>query len=870
MEKHYNPAHTEDKWYAYWLENNFFNSSPDHRKPYTILIPPPNITGILHMGHMLNNTIQDALIRRARLQGYNACWVPGTDHASIATESKVVAFLKSQGIEKSQLTRKEFLEHAYKWNDKYGSIILKQLHKLGASCDWNRTRFTMEPSLSKAVIHCFVQLYKKGKIYRGNRISNWDCIAKTAISDQEVYHQETQSTLYYVNYKIENTENEYITIATVRPETIMGDTAVCVHPNDPRYQHLRGKNAIVPIVNRPVPIIFDEYIDIDFGTGVLKVTPAHDINDYELGLKHQLNVIDTINKDGTMNENAVIAVGKDRFEARKIVAQLLEEQQLLVKTETITNNIGYSERTNAVVEPKLTEQWYMKMEETAKPALEAVMNDTVQFVPDRFKNTYKYFMENIRDWCISRQLWWGQQIPAYYLPNGEFVVAETPEEALLLAQQKTNNPALTANQLTQDPDVLDTWFSSWLWPISVFDGFEADKTALNYYYPSTVLVTGFDILFFWVARMVMAGYEFMGEKPFKHVYYTGLVRDKQRRKMSKQLGNSPDPLDIIAENGADALRLSLLMSASAGNDILYDEKLLELGRNFNNKIWNALRLIKAWETTDTQNKDNQIAIQWFENKLNLLITEFEHNFENYRLSEAAKQLYSFIWDDFCATYLELIKPDYQQPIDKQTLDTTIQFFETLMILLHPFCPFITEEIYQELKPRAQKESICIATYPKATANPNAQALQAGDTLKNLLTELRNVRNQQQLKQRDLLQIYVQTQNPALYKNIENVLLKKAFLSIMYLGNPESTENNTAFLLQNDKIFVILPQSIDNEKEIQKIKDELAYYITFKEQIEVKLNNERFVQNAKPDIVARERQKLADAETKIKILTESIL
>lgn len=869
LDTRYNPQPIEEKWYAYWLENRFFASKPDHRKPYTIVIPPPNVTGELHMGHMLNNTIQDILIRRARMQGYNACWVPGTDHASIATEAKVVDMLSKQGIAKNQLSREQFLQYAWQWTNQYGGIILNQLRKLGCSCDWDRTRFTMEESLSRAVTHVFVDLYQRGKIYKANRIGHWDPIAKTVLSDQEVNYQEEQSTLYYINYAIEgSTDNEFITIATVRPETIMGDVAVCVHPDDTRYQHLHGKRCIVPLINRAIPIIADEYVLTDFGTGALKITPAHDANDFEIGLKYNLPIIDILTPDATLNEKAKIYIGYDRFAARKQIVKDLKEQGFLLKEEPYIHKIGYSERTKAIVEPKVTEQWYMQMDETARPALERVMDDTIRFFPERYKNLYAHWLENIRDWCISRQLWWGHSIPAYYLADGSCIVAETPEEALEQARQKTNNPQLSIADLRQDEDVLDTWFSSWLWPISVFDGFER-RDELDYYYPTTVLVTGWDIIFFWVARMIMAGYEWEGNYPFKSVYFTGLVRDKQGRKMSKSLGNSPDPLGLIAQYSADGVRLGVLMSAPAGGDVLFDEKLCEQGRNFCNKIWNALRLIKTWEVdSNAKNTDNLPLIDWLEQKIQETLAYTESLYDEYRLSEVLKTLYSFIWDDFFSTYLELIKPVYQQPIDGYTYQKTLEFFEQIMQLLHPVMPFITEEVYQQLKPRAEGDSIMVSTYPTIT-DIDALALQKGETIKSLITAIRNMRNQMGMKQRDLIELYVKTSSPDIYADFIPLLTNKAFLSGFIYTDIEIS-GAISFLVGTDTFYIRAEDaSVDTAKEMGRLQKELDNLESFKQLVTSKLQNEKFISSAPQQIIEREQQKLADANLKIQALQDSL-
>lgn len=867
MEKTYSPTQVESKWYDHWESQGFFHSEPNEKEPYTIVIPPPNVTGVLHMGHMLNNTIQDALIRRARMKGYNACWVPGTDHASIATEAKVVNLLKEKGLTKADITREEFLEHAFEWKDKYGGIILSQLRKLGASCDWKRTRFTMEESLSRAVIKVFVDLHKKGKIYRAYRISHWDPVAKTSLSDQEVIYKEKESKLYHVRYQIEGTE-DYVTIATTRPETILGDTAVCFHPEDERYLKYKGKKAIVPMVNRPVPLIYDEYVDMEFGTGALKVTPAHDINDFELGKKHDLQVIDILNDDGSLSEKAEFYIGEDRFKARKLIVKDLEEKGHLVKIDSINNKLGYSERTNAVVEPKLTKQWWMDMKATAKPAFDAVMEDTVEFFPKHYKNLYRHWMENIRDWCVSRQLWWGQQIPAFYI-NGDdenYIVAETKEEALALAKEKMGDDSLTLDNLTQDPDVVDTWFSSWLWPISVFDGFET-REELDYYYPTTVLVTGWDIIFLWVARMVMAGYEWEGKRPFKDVYFTGMVRDPKGRKMSKSLGNSPDPLQLIADYGADGVRLGLLSSAPAGGDILFDTKLCEMGRNFSNKIWNALRLVKGWEVKEGANPDNQPAIDWFESKFNQTNAQLEGWYKGYHLSEIVKIIYSLIWNDFCSSYLEMIKPEYGQAIDQTTFDRTISFFEDLMKLLHPFMPFITEEVYHQLKERSEADCICVADYPEIGAI-NERALKKGETVRELLTKLRDVRNKNGLKQREPLKVHVRAIDPTLFDGFESIITKKAFLE-SFSFTQEEVENAVSFRIDKDTFFVEMAGMVDVEKEKERLQTELKYNLGFKNSVMKKLGNERFVNNAPAAVVDKERKKLADAEDKIRLIEEHL-
>ncbi|MCB9032968.1 MAG: valine--tRNA ligase [Chitinophagales bacterium] len=853
-------AEIEKKWYQHWLDKDYFSSIPDERTPFTIVIPPPNVTGVLHMGHMLNNTIQDILIRKARLQGYNACWVPGTDHASIATEAKVVNLLKEQqGKTKQEIGRAEFLKLAFDWKEKYGGIILDQLKKLGASCDWKRTRFTMDESLSKAVIQSFIDLYNKGLIYRGVRMTNWDPVAKTAVSDEEVIHKEVNSNLYYVKYQIENSE-EFITIATTRPETIMGDTAVCVNPNDERYKQLIGKNVIVPIVNRSVPVIADDYIEIDFGTGTLKVTPAHDINDYNIGQKHNIATIDVLNDDGTINKHGLQYEGLDRFVARKKVAADLEEQGLLVKTEPIKNKVGFSERTDAVIEPRLTKQWFLKMDDLAKPALEHVMNDDIQFFPPRFKNLYKHWLENIRDWCISRQLWWGQQIPAFYDENENYVIAKDLASAQKLYQEKYNK---TAN-LTQDEDVVDTWFSSWLWPISVFDGFESDKE-INYYYPTNVLVTGWDIIFFWVARMIMAGYEFKNEKPFQQVYFTGMVRDNKGRKMSKSLGNSPDPLELIDRFSADGVRVGILLAAPAGNDILFDEKLCEQGRNFSNKIWNALRLIKGWQVEARTNNNLEPAIALIENKLQQLKENLEQLHSQFRLSEALMELYKFIWDDFCSWYLEFIKPNFGDAIDQTTYNKTINIFNELMILLHPFMPFLTEEIYHQLN--ETNEDIIVAKYP-AINKYDATIINDGEHIKAAITSIREVRNKNQISPKVELKVYIDTNNQSLYNNYEYLIKKTANLSSIEFVNQE-VENTITQLVDKDKLYIETGIEIDVEAEKEKIEKDIQYFEGFIASIQKKLSNEKFVQNAKAEIVETERKKLQDGLDKLQALQETL-
>lgn len=873
ISKTYNPQDIEEKWYQYWLDNQFFKSTPptdvaDGREPYTIVIPPPNVTGVLHMGHMLNNTIQDVLIRKARMEGKNACWVPGTDHASIATEAKVVAMLKEQGIAKTDLTRDEFLTYAWEWTHKYGGIILQQLRKLGASCDWDRTRFTMEPDLYNSVIDVFVDLYNKGKIYRGVRMVNWDPQGKTAVSDEEVNMKEVQQKLVYVNYAISSSPSSFITIATTRPETIMADSAIAVNPNDERYKHLHGRKAIIPLINREIPIITDEYVTMDFGTGCLKVTPAHDRNDYELGVKHKLPVIDILNDDGTLNEKAQILVGMDRFAARKAVTKLLEESGNLVKIEEYKANVGYSERTNAVIEPKLSLQWFLKMDEIAKPALENVMNDVIQLHPAKFKNMYRSWMENPHDWCISRQLWWGQQIPAFYMQDGTIIVAKNKRDALRIARDKYQLFALSETDLTQDEDVLDTWFSSWLWPMSVFNGInEPDNAEINYYYPTNTLVTGFDIIFFWVARMVMAGYEFRGELPFRDVYFTGMVRDKQGRKMSKQLGNSPDPIDLIEQFGADGVRTGMLFSSAAGNDLLFDEKLVEQGRNFSNKIWNAFRLVKGWQVADGTGEANTLAIRWFASKISAALVDVEDHFSKFRISDALQTIYKLIWDDFCSQYLEMIKPGFEQPIDRPTYEATLDLFERLMKLAHPFMPFITEEIWHELRERKEGDSICIADYPKS-GPVDAQLLTDIETALELITGIRNIRGSKQISPKVELPLAIKTGTPARFEPLEGLIQKLANISGIQYVNGEASPG-VSFVIKSDEFYVNIAGEIDVEQERAVQQKELDYAIGFRDSVLKKLSNEKFVANAKLEVLERERQKLADADARIKTLQATV-
>ncbi|MBE5321059.1 valine--tRNA ligase [Pedobacter sp. MR2016-19] len=878
----YNPAETEDKWYSYWLSKKFFHSEPDEREPYTIVIPPPNVTGVLHMGHMLNNTIQDVLIRKARMQGKNACWVPGTDHASIATEAKVVAMLKEQGINKKDLSREEFLKYAWEWKEKYGGIILEQLKKLGASCDWDRTRFTMEEDLSEAVIDSFIHLYKKGWIYRGIRMVNWDPAGKTAVSDEEVIRKEVNQKLYYIKYLISGTEDQFLTIATTRPETIMADAAICINPNDERFTHLKGKKVFVPLVNHEIPVIEDEYVDIEFGTGCLKVTPAHDLNDYELGVKHNLPVTDILNDDGTLNELAVILVGEDRFVARKKIAKMLEEAGHLEKVEDYKSQVGFSERTDAAIEPKLSMQWFVKMKEMAQPALDDVLNGEVNLIPNKFENTYRHWMENVRDWNISRQLWWGQRIPAWYDDKGNWVVAKTKDEALEEFWKKKHLDESCSETekagfkhqlepfLRQDDDVMDTWFSSWLWPISVFDGFKnPENKDINYYYPTNDLVTAPEILFFWVARMIMAGHEFMGKKPFTNVYLTGIVRDKLGRKMSKSLGNSPDPIGLIEKYGADAVRVGMLMSSPAGNDLMFDESYCEQGRNFASKIWNAFRLVKGWEVDENLVNPNAQAISWFENRFNEALVEIEANFKQYRLSEALMITYKLVWDDFCAWYLEMVKPAYQQPIDAESYKETIAFFENIIKLLHPNMPFITEELWHDdlFADRGEMDCCIVAEFPKG-GTFDEQLLKDAEVIKTVVAEIRNVRNQKQISPKEALPLSIKVNSDLDYEKWLNIVFKLANVSEAEIVN-DKIVGATAFMAGKDEFFIPLTENVDVEAERERLNADLVYLQGFLKSVDAKLSNERFVQNAKPEIIANERNKKADAEAKIKIIEESL-
>lgn len=866
----FNAQEVEKKWYDYWMKNNYFHSKPDHRKPYTITIPPPNVTGVLHMGHMLNNTIQDVLIRRARLKGFNACWVPGTDHASIATEAKVVAKLKSEGINKNDLTREEFLKHAWDWTNKYGGTILEQLKQLGCSCDWDRTKFTMDPDMSASVIRSFVDLYNKGYIYRGYRMVNWDPEAKTTLSDEEVIYEERQGKLYHLKYQIEGS-NEFVTIATTRPETILGDTAICIHPEDERYTHLKGKKAIVPICNRVIPIIFDEYVDMEFGTGCLKVTPAHDVNDKTLGEKHNLEIIDIFNEDATLNSYGLHYQGQDRFVVREAIAVELEQIGALAKTETHLNKVGTSERTKAVIEPRLSDQWFLSMEELVKPAIKAVLEtEEIKLYPSRFNNTYRHWLENIRDWNISRQLWWGQQIPAYYYGDGkeDFVVAETIEDALKLAQEKTSNFELRTSDLRQDPDALDTWFSSWLWPMAVFGGIlDPENEDFKYYYPTNDLVTGPDILFFWVARMIIAGYEYAGEKPFTNVYLTGLVRDKQRRKMSKSLGNSPEPLELIEKFGADGVRVGLLLSASAGNDILFDEELCNNGKAFANKIWNAFRLVKGWEVADfPQPESAKVAIEWYEAKLQQTLAEIEDHFEKYRLSDALMAIYKLVWDDFCSWFLEMIKPGYQQPIDRATFDKAIEMLEANLKLLHPFMPFLTEEIWQHIAERTPEQALIIADYPKLTAF-NAQLIADFDFAAEVIAGIRTIRKDKNIAMKDAVALKVVNHEKA-STYFDSVIVKLGNLSELDYVT-DKVDGALTYRVKSNEYFIPVSGNIDIAAEIAKLTEELKYTQGFLRSVQGKLANEKFVAGAPEQVIANERKKEADALAKIATIEQSL-
>ena len=866
----YNPAETEDKWYSYWMEKGLFKSQPNEQEPYTIVIPPPNVTGVLHMGHMLNNTMQDVLVRRARMHGKNALWLPGTDHASIATEAKVVAKLKADGIDKSTLSREAFLDHAWQWKEKHGGIILEQLKKLGASCDWDRTRFTMDEALYESVIDVFIDLYNKGLIYRGIRMVNWDPKALTALSDEEVIYKEVQSKLFYLRYAVEGETDSWVTIATTRPETILGDTAVCIHPEDERFKNLRGKKVIVPLVNRLVPIIEDTYVDMEFGTGCLKITPAHDINDYEIGIRHNLEIIDIFNDNGTLSEKAELFIGKDRFGVRDEIVEELKKAGNLVKIEDYLNKVGYSERTDEVIEPKLSQQWFMKMEDMAKPALDVVMNDTVKFHPAKFKNTYRHWMENVRDWCISRQLWWGQRIPAYYLPNGEVVVAKSPEEALTVAREKYNLSGLKLDELKQDEDVLDTWFSTWLWPISVFDGIRnPDNDDIKYYYPTNDLVTAPEILFFWVARMIMAGLEYRGEIPFKNVYLTGIVRDKQGRKMSKSLGNSPDPIQLMEKYGADGVRVGMLLTSPAGNDLPFDEILCEQGRNFSNKVWNALRLVKGWEVNDSidQPKYAVEAINWFEARTQAAMETIEDHFSKYRISDALMSVYKLIWDDFCSWYLEMVKPAYQQPIDSKTLKATLDFFEQLMKIAHPFIPFITEEIWQHLDER-KGASIMVQPMPLKTSY-DQKILDTFANEMEVIMAIRKLRAEKNIPQKTPLDLFIRKNNEEQADHTFDEVISK-LCNLTSIGYTEDKiEGASSFIFKSTEFFIPLGDTIDVESEILKLEEELKYTKGFLKSVSTKLSNERFVNNAPEAVVSKEKQKMADAESRIKVIEEQL-
>ena len=866
----FNATAVEKKWYDYWMKNNYFHSKPDHRKPYTITIPPPNVTGVLHMGHMLNNTIQDVLIRRARLKGFNACWVPGTDHASIATEAKVVAKLKSEGINKNDLTREEFLKHAWDWTDKYGGTILEQLKQLGCSCDWNRTKFTMDPDMSASVIRSFVDLYNKGYIYRGYRMVNWDPEAKTTLSDEEVIFEERQGKLYFLKYKIEGT-SDFLTVATTRPETIFGDTAVCINPNDERFTHLKGKKAIVPICNRVVPIIEDEYVDVEFGTGCLKVTPAHDMNDKTLGEKHNLEIIDIFNEDASLNSYGLHYQGKDRFVVREEIAKELEKTDALAKTENYLNKVGTSERTKAIIEPRLSDQWFLSMEELVKPAIKAVLETKeIKLYPSRFDNTYRHWLENIRDWNISRQLWWGQQIPAYFYGDGkeDFVVAENIEDALELAKKKTANSNLTTDHLKQDADALDTWFSSWLWPMAVFGGImEPENEDFKYYYPTNDLVTGPDILFFWVARMIIAGYEYAGEKPFTNVYLTGLVRDKQRRKMSKSLGNSPEPLELIEKFGADGVRVGLLLSASAGNDIMFDEELCNNGKAFANKIWNAFRLIKGWEVADiAQPESSKVAIEWYEAKLQQTLIEIEDHFEKYRLSDALMSIYKLVWDDFCSWFLEMIKPAYQQPIDRATFNKAIEMLEANLKLLHPFMPFLTEEIWQYIADRTPEQALIIAEYPKITSF-NKKLISDFEFTSEVIAGLRTIRAAKNIAMKDAIDLKV-INNEKVSTYFDSVIMKLGnIVSLEYIT--EKIDGALTYRVKSNEYFIPVSGNIDIAAEITKLTEELKYTQGFLKSVQSKLSNEKFVGGAPEKVLEIEHKKEADALAKIATIEQSL-
>jgi valyl-tRNA synthetase len=867
--KTYEPQKAEDKWYKHWLDKGYFHSVPDHREPYTIVIPPPNVTGVLHMGHMLNNTIQDVLVRRARMLGKNACWVPGTDHASIATEAKVVQKLRQEGIKKSDLTRDEFLAHAFEWKEKHGGIILEQLKKLGASCDWERTHFTMDKEYSESVINVFMDLYAKGKIYRGVRMVNWDPEALTAVSDEEVNYKEVNSRLFYVRYKIIGTTDVWVTIATTRPETILGDTAICVNPEDDRYKKLVGKHVLVPIINREIPIIADDYVDKDFGTGCLKVTPAHDTNDYELGRKYNLPSIDLFNDNGTLNSHGEHYQGKDRFEVRKEIEKELNDKGYLVKTEDIINKVGFSERTNAVIEPKLSMQWFVSMKELAQPALDNVMNGNIQFHPDKFKNTYRHWMENVKDWCISRQLWWGHRIPAWYFGNrpDDFVVAKTKEEALLLASEKAGRTILES-ELNQDEDVLDTWFSSWLWPISVFNGLtQPENEEIKYYYPTNDLVTAPEIMFFWVARMVIAGYEYLGDLPFKNVYYTGIVRDKLGRKMSKSLGNSPDPIELIEKFGADGVRVGILISSPAGNDLPFDSSQCEQGRNFTNKVWNAYRLVSSWEVKDIEQPlSSKVAIKWFESRFQKVLIEINDQFDKFRISDALMAIYKLVWDDFCSWYLEMIKPGYEQPIDRGTLEKTKFFFEELLKVMHPFTPFVSEELWHALNERKEGEDIVIAAWP-TVKEIDDQVLIGFEKAEKVISQIRTIRKNNNIANKVKLEMYVRA-NVSTQTDFDSVISKMGNLSVFDYVSDKIQQANS-FIVEGVEYFIPFGESVDVDAEIKKMEEELSYTKGFLKSVQAKLSNERFVAGAPAQVLDLERKKEADALGKIQLIEEKL-
>jgi valyl-tRNA synthetase len=867
--KTYEPTKAEEKWYSHWMSKGYFHSEPDDREAYTVVIPPPNVTGVLHMGHMLNNTIQDVLVRRARMLGKNACWVPGTDHASIATEAKVVQKLRTEGIKKSDLSREDFLKHAYEWKDKHGGIILEQLKKLGASCDWERTSFTMDPEYSESVLDVFMDLYKKGKIYRGIRMVNWDPEALTALSDEEVIYKEVNSKLFYIRYKIAGSEDEWLTIATTRPETILGDTAICINPEDDRFKHLHGKQAIVPIANRTIPIILDSYVDMEFGTGCLKITPAHDLNDYDLGKKHDLETIDILNDNGTLNEHGLHYAGQDRAEVRKSIEKELYDKGYLVKTEDHINKIGFSERTDAVIEPKLSLQWFVNMKELSAPALENVMNGNIAFHPEKFKNTYRHWLENVKDWCISRQLWWGHQIPAWYFGTGpdDYVVAKSVDEALELANEKTDK-ILTKSDIKQDEDVLDTWFSSWLWPISVFNGLtQPNNKEIQYYYPTNDIVTAPEIMFFWVARMIIAGYEYMGDLPFKNVYYTGIVRDKLGRKMSKSLGNSPDPLELISKYGADGVRMGVLISSPAGNDLPFDSSQCEQGRNFTNKVWNAFRLINQWEVTEMKQPLASVkAIEWFESKWNKELKDINEAFDKFRISEALMLSYKLIWDDFCSWYLEMIKPGYEQPIDAKTLETTKLFFEKILKLIHPFTPFISEDLWHHIRERKDGDDIIVAEWP-TVGEINPQIITDFEKTQGVITHIRNIRKKNNVANKVKMEMFVKDNTNA-DRSFDPVIHKMGNLSVLDYTS-EKIANANSFILDSNEYYIPFGDHIDLSEELEKMTEELKYTKGFLDSVRKKLQNEKFVSGAPEKVLTMERKKESDALAKIKILEDKL-